>query len=305
MKTIKDVEVFAVGRWNDRDFTAGDLDEMLHSFRALKLDGRLPAKFGHDRTDTGAPAQGWITNLRRSGDKLVADLTHVPDVTYAAIRQGRWRHVSAEILVDVQGPDGERYPYVLDGLALLGAARPAVTVLEGLHKLVAAALPGLAWKQRLAFQFEYTPTAGDDSAMSETEKALIKQVINLKFSAAIKDGLILPEAQTKFERRYKDGSATIADADEWIATTPRPLVQFTGKPTSAGAGGTPLNGRPQGRQFDDPSAELVYRVKAAQADAQKAGERLSYTAAAKLVFDRQDPESRALVAEYMTMYGQT
>ena len=154
---IDNVEVFATGVWNGRRYTIADLDGMVAAFAELALAGKLPAKLGHDAADT-EPAQGWITALRRAGNQLIATIDQVPAELVAEIKQGRWRFVSIELLQDVRHA-GKVHPFVPDALAILGSRRPAVNVLEGLHRIVCAAVPGLAYGERLAFSHDM----GDDT----------------------------------------------------------------------------------------------------------------------------------------------
>lgn len=132
-----DVEVFAVGTWNGYRFTAEDLQKMVASFEALHGAGYLdaPLKFGHNDeqpvTD-GAPAIGWVDRLYIKDDKLMATFADVPQVVYDAAKARRYRKVSIELDFDVKHK-GVMYPYVLTGVALLGADLPAVNTLADLH----------------------------------------------------------------------------------------------------------------------------------------------------------------------------
>jgi len=136
-----DAEVFAVGTWNGYTFTEKDLSSMVESFNELNGGGYLeaPLKFGHNdeqpMTD-GHPALGWITKLyiqkdEKGRDKLMATFESVPDVVYNAVKSGRYRKVSIELEFDVKHK-GKMYPYVLTGVALLGADLPAVNTLADL-----------------------------------------------------------------------------------------------------------------------------------------------------------------------------
>jgi hypothetical protein len=74
------------------------------------------------------PASGWITDLRRRGTKLVADVDQVAKPVVKLIRSGAYRTVSSEIYPDFQC-QGRSYGPTLRQVALLGAEVPAVKTL--------------------------------------------------------------------------------------------------------------------------------------------------------------------------------
>lgn len=142
-QTLTDVEIFATGRWNGDAYTIEDLDEMVNA--STKLPLKSPVKLGHSETqawfgqEDGAPALGWVTNLRRRGEKLLADLVGVPTALVNLIRNGNYRTKSAEIYWNYRNPAdpaGKIWPRVLKAVSLLGADLPAVTNLEELQKVL-------------------------------------------------------------------------------------------------------------------------------------------------------------------------
>lgn len=147
MKTLKGIEVFAVGKWNGMAFQAHDLAAMAEAYAALRDVHKVPVKLGHNAeqpfTD-GKPALGWVDALYVRGDKLVADLVDVPDVVAKAIKNRLYRRVSIELSIDVKY-QGKHIPFVVDAVALLGADLPAVNVLEDLN----------AYMSRDAAQFSF------------------------------------------------------------------------------------------------------------------------------------------------------
>lgn len=151
---IKDVELLRVGEFNGVPFAREDLAGMVEAFNetsnALPVDLRLGhdarqafarAVFGAqgDKTaddaaadEFGWPALGWLSALRLSGDKLVGDLTGVPERVAEWIKGGRYRTRSSGLLfnahVKVNKRVGEKvYRWLIDHLALLGADTPAVS----------------------------------------------------------------------------------------------------------------------------------------------------------------------------------
>lgn len=135
MKTLKGIEVFGVGKWNGMLFQSHDLAAMAQAFDELKDVHKVPLKMGHNAdqpmTD-GKPALGWVSALYVKGDKLVADLSDVPDVVAKAIDNKLYRRVSIELSIDVRYK-GKFIPFVVDGVALLGADLPAVNTLADLN----------------------------------------------------------------------------------------------------------------------------------------------------------------------------
>lgn len=134
-----DAEVFATGTWKGDDYTIADLDDMVKNFALLGDSVKPPVKLGHNRgkrntknTSDGQPAMGWVSALRRNGNKLIATLTEVPDLVYRAVRGNLYKRVSSEIYWNLK-KGGRTFTKVLSGVALLGADIPAVDVLEDLQ----------------------------------------------------------------------------------------------------------------------------------------------------------------------------
>lgn len=104
----------AAGR--PQTFTTGDLDAIAASYDPATLEA--PLVFGHPTTN--APAYGWVTSLKRQGEKLFASFAQVPDAVRQLVAQGQYKYVSMSLM-----PDRKRLRHV----GLLGAAVPAI---EGL-----------------------------------------------------------------------------------------------------------------------------------------------------------------------------
>lgn len=241
---IENVEVFAVGTWNNTTFGGADLDAIVQSYNELNLAGKLPVKLGHDMRDT-MPAQGWITALRRSGDKLLATFDQVPQELVDEIKQGRWRHVSVELLGNVAKGD-KKYRWVLDGVAVLGAARPAVDSLKGLHELVASALPGWRFGERVSFSRNL-----EGDGMSETAAEMKQQLVDEIWNSNITSGRIIPATRERFYRRFgRDASKfTVQDVREWVATEPQPTQTNFNRMSTRTSGDTVDTDEDAGKQL--------------------------------------------------------
>jgi hypothetical protein len=129
---IDGVEIFAIGTHNGDEYTDLDLQAMLDSYGAL--DYKPPLKAGHVQDKKGMPALGWVDNLRRVGNKLVADFTGLPKLVYEAIRDKRYNTVSSEVYWNLER-GGKKFYRALKAVALLGAEIPAVAGLKPLHEM--------------------------------------------------------------------------------------------------------------------------------------------------------------------------
>lgn len=129
-----DTEIFAVGKWNGLSFSGDDLNLIAKTFSELGDNMRVPLKFGHNdeqQMTDGKPALGWVEKVWVAGDKLMARFTDVPKLVVDAISKKLYRNVSVELDMDVQYK-AKQYPFVLTGVALLGADIPAVNTLKDL-----------------------------------------------------------------------------------------------------------------------------------------------------------------------------
>ncbi len=69
----------------------------------------VAVRIGHiDPRFDGEPALGWLANARRTGDKLLADVTDVP-ANLASTVQAGFRRRSAEFVRGVTTPPGRKY----------------------------------------------------------------------------------------------------------------------------------------------------------------------------------------------------
>lgn len=141
-KDLRGVEIFSTGTWNKDTYSESDLDSMVSAFHSLGV--RPPVKLGHDEAQKwfgqkdGAPALGWVANLRRFGSKLVGDLVDVPDALHEMITSKRYRTKSAEVYWNYKDGEGRIWPRVLRAVALLGADLPAVSNLQDLQMALMA-----------------------------------------------------------------------------------------------------------------------------------------------------------------------
>ena len=205
MVEIKGAHLFSVGTWNDLTFTEADLDQIVQSFKDLKLSGRVPLKFGHNdeqpMTD-GKPAIGWVSRVWREGKKLFGDFSNVPTKVAEAIKNHLYKFVSIELLRDAER-DGVTYPSVLDAVALLGADPPAVRDLESLSALAwSRKETGLRFSARLAF------TQGNPSFNNSGES---KPMDKEEIQRAIAEALAPIQAQaTELQQKFSASEDKVA-----------------------------------------------------------------------------------------------
>lgn len=129
-RSIPGVEVFSAGTWNGDPYSVADIDEMVRAFEETHKGYRPFLKLGHNEdqkllAEDGLPAAGYIGQLYRKGEKLVADFIDVPDKIANLIDIKAYRKVSAEIYSGVKFND-KNYGRLLGAVALLGADMPGV-----------------------------------------------------------------------------------------------------------------------------------------------------------------------------------
>lgn len=203
LKTIDGVEVFAVGEWNGDNYTTEDLDIMVDAFQETSETFTPPLKFGHDDNQTilqqdGLPAAGWISNLRRMGEKLIADFVDIPKQVFELIKNKAYDTVSAEIFWDAK-VNGVSYKRVLSAVALLGADVPAVTNLQRIRDRFK--LKGSVKRYDLK----------QKAFMIELDASLLKQYSGKK-------GAAMPEENDELTKKLEDGDGQIEALKAQVTT---------------------------------------------------------------------------------------
>lgn len=195
---IRGVEIFATGTHNGDEYTEKDLDDMVEAHRALDFHPAL--KVGHTKDKPGDPSYGWVSNLRRVGQKLVADFEGMHDSVIEAIRKRSYDNVSAEVYFNLKRA-GKTFRRALKAVALLGAEVPAVANLVPLHKVEFA-----------EGEFEKALFT-EDSKLSVSAEAVF-ECLSERLVKIIREGDV--DMKTKAEQ-LKELSAKIADATKQIA----------------------------------------------------------------------------------------
>lgn len=141
LHSVKDVEIFSTGLWNGHHITDAELEKIVSAYSATQGKVRPFLKLGHDDNQRilqqdGLPAAGWVENVRKVGNKIVADFVDIPKKIYQLIKNKAYRKVSCEIYNNVD-IDGELYPKMLGAVALLGADLPGVMNLNDILSVYA------------------------------------------------------------------------------------------------------------------------------------------------------------------------
>ena len=188
-----DAEIFAVGKWNGWDFKQQDLQSMAYAFSQLGENMQVALKLGHNdkqaMTD-GKPAIGWVKEVWVAGDKLMAKFVDVPKIVYDAIVKKMYKNVSIELDIDVEHKSNS-YPYVLTGVALLGADIPAVNTLADLTHYMSR---GAAFSAGRKMVFMAIAGKQKDEGNNMTIEELTAKVAELAIAQA---SLVTENAQLK------------------------------------------------------------------------------------------------------------
>jgi hypothetical protein len=120
---IKGIEIFKTGKYRGKTYTKDDIDKMVENFTELKqvADFDPPARIGHrgegSVTDMMSVC-GYVLNLYRTGNKLLADVEITEPEAYEKIKRGTFKKRSAEI-GSYETNDGEVYSMVLWGFGFV------------------------------------------------------------------------------------------------------------------------------------------------------------------------------------------
>ena len=127
---LNEVEIFKAGHWNGDEYTEGDIEELEKNFSELSQLVKPYLKLGHDNNQTllqkdGYPSAGWITNVKKKGKSLFADIKNIPEKVYELINRKAYGRFSPEIFIGLKHGE-KKYGKVLKALSLLGAQTPAI-----------------------------------------------------------------------------------------------------------------------------------------------------------------------------------
>jgi hypothetical protein len=185
VKDLKAREIFATGTHNGDRYTIEDLDAMVEAYH--ELDFKPALKAGHSEKP-GELALGWVSSLRRVGDKLIADFSNIPDNVYELINSKAYDRVSAEVFWDFERA-GKTFKRALKAVALLGAEIPGVAGLKPLSASFAGTVSAKAYTVSLDPHNQARSLAMDPKELQDKIDAAAKKAAD--------------EATAKLEAKYK------------------------------------------------------------------------------------------------------
>lgn len=118
-------EIAATGEFPQGDLTPDIFDQVVKNFKPGHHEP--PITLGHvTKQHNDKPAMGWVSALRRAGDKLLARGKQIANSFDTSVREGRFKKRSIGLRV---GPTG----HYLHHLAFLGASGPACKGLKDIY----------------------------------------------------------------------------------------------------------------------------------------------------------------------------
>ena len=248
---LTDVEILrtggpyrGVGSPEDGDhITEEHLEAMARNFADLRGEVDAPNKLGHianqrDVTGpefldgSGAPALGWLDNVRRDGDRLLADIKGVPEKFADLIRAGAYRKRSVEFLPTYTDRTGRAREWVLTGLAWLGARRPAVSGLADVHRLYAESLADEGVRA-VIYEAAPAPAVVDEHPGGALDKALA-QALGLPEDATSEQ---VAEALGKLVADSKTNAETVGTLRDELAAAKAKIDQLEAAKSDPGDDG--------------------------------------------------------------------
>lgn len=212
LHTVKAVEIFSAGTWNGDAYTVEDLDLMVKAFEENKDHVRPFLKLGHSEDQKllqaeGLPAAGWVEQVYRKGDKLMADFSDIPNKIYELIHRKAYRKVSCEIYMNCQIED-KKYPYFLGAVALLGAETPGVMNLDDIlaqYRLMTEASKNLYASQHQAATIKTYSFKADEVKPIQEIKTMSKTEREIELEAKL--------AALEAEKKASDEKLVVAETE--------------------------------------------------------------------------------------------
>ena len=173
------IEVFKTGLHTDssgntKKWTEKDVDKIVSSYAARKNDA--PAVIGHPKSNS--PAYGWIKELKRDGDKLLAKVEPTVKEFVEWVRKKLYKHVSISLRPDLS----------LRHVGFLGGAPPAVKGLK---------VPEFAEEEFMEIEIPATE-------MSENQIKEDQQMEPKEFEELKKTNLELVKTNAELKKEFKE-----------------------------------------------------------------------------------------------------
>lgn len=234
-------ELVKVGRWTKAstgqfvDVTREKIDNWIETFSKWRCNGnRVPIPPGHSRANDPKENQGWVTNMFRQGDTLVAmmellnpELAKVNDVSIAIEpkmtdgKGNKYKSIISHVALCVDP--------VVSGLkdfeAMSLSLSKGVKTMEFLKKIAAAlGLKGAEPTEEAILLALEDHKAGDATATIKlsggpTDAALVRLVSNdraKQLSNLVQTGRITPAIKDKIAKRYVETKAVALELSKGI-----------------------------------------------------------------------------------------
>jgi len=138
--TIHEFEVCAIGTWHGINtppegmtFTEQEFQQILAADKSIRKFMAPTVKFGHTDRRSGIKGKlvGYMGEIKRKGEKLVADLMRLPESAFQAIVSGMAGRQSPEFYANFTEPATNTFhPLVQKGVAFVEGEMPAMTSLR-------------------------------------------------------------------------------------------------------------------------------------------------------------------------------
>ncbi len=139
--TIEDLEILAVGASRDgQALTAEDLDAVAAASKQVGFSPPLRLAAGQNvgLAADAAPAFGWLSDIHRQAQRLVATASSVPKKLADLIRRGAYSRIATDLYHGYKNSLGQ-WPLVLRGVTLHGDGLPRIDSLADLAGLYSQA----------------------------------------------------------------------------------------------------------------------------------------------------------------------
>lgn len=201
MRDLVELEISRAGSYPQGEITIEDLEEMARAYDPLLHEAPLVLDHAPPGEEQRGPAYGWVKELKRLGDTLVARISQVPAELKELVNSGRYKHRSAEVYLDFQGT-GKKY---LKRVALLGAAVPAVKGLEPIKLAephpAAASSPGCGGPS-MTVDFEQLTQAKEEDGMGTINNERLEKLGEAEVAKVVEE--TVAEVTKRFEEQLKE-----------------------------------------------------------------------------------------------------
>ena len=181
------IEIFRAGKYPQGDFSEADLDQIVRNYDPGVLEA--PAVIGHPKNT--APAYGWVEQLKRVGNTLLAKFRQVAPEFAEAVKAGRYKKRSVRLGRDrVTG-------WYLKNVGWLGGKLPQVKGLADIEFETADS------DIVVEFQEKPSPEGGESMTREELEAKLAEEREALQAEFAEKEKTLREEIKAELKAELK------------------------------------------------------------------------------------------------------